>query len=100
MRQNQQDTETMTIAEQKTDPAVAELRQALQSAGPAAAIEKLIAINMERNEARPLLDALLLKARFELGLPGSGAIDEQIDPDLKILPRPGPIFALLVKKIR
>ena len=84
MRQNQQDTETTTIAEQKTDPAVDELRQSLQSAGPAAAIEKLIAINMERNEARPLLDALLLKARFELGLPGSGAIDEQIDPDLKM----------------
>ena len=37
--------------------------------GPVAAIDRLIASLEARDEARPLLDALLLKARHELGLP-------------------------------
>ncbi len=37
--------------------------------GPAAALERLVAWQDERGDARGLLDALLLKARHELGLP-------------------------------
>lgn len=84
MRPNQNDTTTNTPAELQPDPGADEIQSVLKSAGPAAAIEKLIEISMAKNEPRPLLDALLLKARFELGLPGSGAISEQIDPELKL----------------
>jgi hypothetical protein len=43
--------------------------QALGADGPAAALDRLVAWHDERNDARGLLDALLLKARHELGLP-------------------------------
>ena len=43
--------------------------QALSGDGPAAALERLVAWCDERGDARGLLDALLLKARHELGLP-------------------------------
>jgi hypothetical protein len=45
------------------------LDQALRSEGPAAAIDELLRRLDERGEHRALLDALLLKARHELGLP-------------------------------
>lgn len=84
MRPNQTDTNTSTPVEIKPDPSADEIQSVLKSAGPAAAIEKLIEISTAKNEPRPLLDALLLKARFELGLPGSGAVSDQIDPELKL----------------
>jgi hypothetical protein len=43
--------------------------RALAGDGPAAALERLVAWHDERGDARGLLDALLLKARHELGLP-------------------------------
>lgn len=84
MRPNQTDTNTSTPVEIKPDPSADEIQSVLKSAGPAAAIEKLIEISTAKNEPRPLLDALLLKARFELGLPGSGAVSDKIDPELKL----------------
>jgi hypothetical protein len=42
---------------------------ALNGNGPAAALDELIRTLSASGEARPLLDALLLKARHELGLP-------------------------------
>lgn len=84
MRPNQTDTNTSTPVEIKPDPSADEIQSVLKSAGPAAAIEKLIEISTAKNEPRPLLDALLLKARFELGLPGSGAVSDQINPELKL----------------
>ena len=51
------------------DAAFDELDRALRDVGPAAALERLIATLIERRQFRPLLDALLLKARHELGLP-------------------------------
>lgn len=84
MRPNQTDTNTSTPVEIKPDPIADEIQSVLKSAGPAVAIEKLIEISTAKNEPRPLLDALLLKARFELGLPGSGAVSDQINPELKL----------------
>ncbi len=43
--------------------------RALSSDGPASALERLVAWQDERGDARGLLDALLLKARHELRLP-------------------------------
>jgi hypothetical protein len=45
------------------------LDRAYQAEGPGAAIDRLIAMLEESGPPRALLDALLLKARFELGLP-------------------------------
>ena len=45
------------------------LDRALVNSGPEAALERLIGHLAERGEFRALLDALLLKARHELGLP-------------------------------
>jgi hypothetical protein len=42
---------------------------ALHTGGPAAALDRLVTTLSERGEFRALLDALLLKARHELGLP-------------------------------
>src|SRR3954467_6276715 len=41
----------------------------LERSGPSAAIGRLVSEMEERGEPRPLLDALLLKARHDLGLP-------------------------------
>ena len=45
------------------------LDEALRASGPAAVLDALIHQLDERKEFRPLLDALLLKARHDLGLP-------------------------------
>jgi len=45
------------------------LDRALQTSGPAAALDALVGHLSDRGEFRPLLDALLLKARHDLGLP-------------------------------
>src|SRR3954462_6493187 len=45
------------------------LDQALRTSGPAAALDALVGHLSDRGEFRPLLDALLLKARHELRLP-------------------------------
>jgi hypothetical protein len=45
------------------------LDETLRTAGPKAALDRLVAHLNERKEFRALLDALLLKARHELGLP-------------------------------
>ncbi|MFM7317455.1 MAG: hypothetical protein ACKO5E_10940 [bacterium] len=84
MRPNQPETNTTAPVEMQPDPSADEIQSVLKSSGPAAAIARLIEISTEKNEPRPLLDSLLLKARFELGLPGSGAVSEQIDPELKL----------------
>ena len=54
----------------------------LDREGPAAALETLIATLSARGEARALLDALLLKARHELGLPPIqlGPLAELLEP--------------------
>ncbi len=60
-----------------------ELDRALADSGPSAAIDRLIRVLDDRKDYRSLLDALLLKARQELGLPafqGSSLAD---------LPEPG-----------
>ncbi len=45
------------------------IEQAYQTGGPAAAIDRLVQTLEETGPARALLDALLVKARFDLGLP-------------------------------
>lgn len=50
-------------------PGFPELDAALKSEGPAAAVDRLIADLEAKGDYRMLLDALLLKARLELGLP-------------------------------
>ena len=60
----------MTIATDATDASVRLPRRGPRAtSGPSAAIDRLIAAMEERGELRPLLDALLLKARHDLGLP-------------------------------
>ncbi|HEV3122233.1 MAG TPA: hypothetical protein VGY53_10030, partial [Isosphaeraceae bacterium] len=58
------------------------LDRALGEAGAAAAIDHLIDLLGERGEFRALLDALLLKARHDLGLPlvQTGALAEIPEP--------------------
>lgn len=51
------------------DATFANLEQTLQASGPSAALDQLVAHLEERKDYRALLDALLLKARHELGLP-------------------------------
>ncbi|GIW86526.1 MAG: hypothetical protein KatS3mg108_0850 [Isosphaeraceae bacterium] len=50
-------------------PEINTLAATLASEGPAAALDQLIATAHSRGEPRTLLEALLLKARYELGLP-------------------------------
>jgi len=45
------------------------LHQAIRNEGPEFALDQLITLLSERGESRALLDALLLRARHELGLP-------------------------------
>jgi hypothetical protein len=52
-----------------SDLAFDELEARLQESGPAAAIDHLIALLDRDGEYRALLDALLLKARHDLGMP-------------------------------
>src|SRR4051794_32235106 len=52
-----------------SEPDFDALETLLRTDGPAQAIEKLIETLEARKEYRALLDALLLKARHELGLP-------------------------------
>lgn len=56
--------------------------QALRDAGPSAALERLVEHMGGRRDARALLDALLLQARHELGLPliQSGNLSELPEP--------------------
>src|SRR5262245_32040964 len=58
------------------------LDQTLENSGPAAALDALVHHLTERGEFRALLDAMLLKARFELGLPlvQAGALGELPEP--------------------
>ena len=67
-------TDTLTAAEPATseprdDASFTTFEDALNAAGPAAALDRLIDQLDAAHEYRALLDALLLKARFELGLP-------------------------------
>lgn len=63
--------DAQTIVEASTDPAsrLAALEAKLNQEGPGAAIDRLVADLEAAGEHRLLLDALLLKARHELGLP-------------------------------
>ena len=63
-------------------PAFDDLDRTLQGDGPGAALDRLIALLEENGDARALLDALLLKARHELGLPliHSGGVSEIPEP--------------------
>ena len=66
-----------------TDPSLFDvLDRALAEGGPAAAIDRLIGAMEEGDDPRALLDAMLLKARHELGLPAV-----QVD-SLSSLPEP------------
>ena len=66
-------TEDPTMTPPTTEASTAEsfesLDQTLEASGPAAAVDQLIGDLQQRKSYRPLLDALLLKARLELGLP-------------------------------
>jgi hypothetical protein len=63
------DTETLNPAAMDRDAAFVALEETLRASGPEAALERLIGLLTERGEFRALLDALLLKARHDLGLP-------------------------------
>ncbi len=55
---------------QRTEPAPCQaIRTSLEAEGPTAALDRLAASLDASGDYRALLDALLLKARFELGLP-------------------------------
>jgi hypothetical protein len=56
-------------AVQMADDAFSTIERAKQSSGPAAAIEELIRSLENRGEWHRLFDALLLKKKFEMGLP-------------------------------
>jgi hypothetical protein len=75
---------TSPASDTRDDPGLfGSVEDALRTAGPGSAIERLIGHLDARGEYRALLDALLLKARHELGLPliSSGS--------LATLPEPG-----------
>lgn len=61
-----------------------ELEKTLAAGGPMAAAEFLIESAKAKNEARSLLDALLLKARLELQIPPVGVKTELLPDELKI----------------
>ena len=62
-------TPTTIDAEDAATAPFAAIDEALGADGPAAALGRLVAWQDDHNDARGLLDALLLKARHELGLP-------------------------------
>lgn len=62
----------------------AELEQARQAGGPGAAIDTLIETLTRRKEYDQLFDALLLKRRFELGLPLVSPTSSDNVPDEKL----------------
>lgn len=72
----------MSHARAETADAFCALDQALARSGPAAALDALVAGLAERAEFRALLDAMLLKARFELGMPlvQSGPLGDLPEP--------------------
>jgi len=76
-----------TVTAPGPDPALvarkAQLAEILESAGPAAAIEELARSAREELKPRVLLDALLLKARLDLGLPASGIQSDQLSEEVK-----------------
>ncbi len=76
-----------TAAAPGPDPALAarkaRLTDILESAGPAAAVEELARSAREEHKPRALLDALLLKARLDLGLPASGIQADQLPEEVK-----------------
>jgi len=59
----------LTVPEGPGDPLFADLEKSLQELGPIAALDRLVDQLNERKNYRALLDALLLKARQDLGLP-------------------------------
>jgi hypothetical protein len=63
--------EASAVTDQDTQDALAfeALDQALKTSGPSAALDLLVSHLTEKGDFRALLDALLLKARHELGLP-------------------------------
>jgi hypothetical protein len=80
-------TASETVTAPAPDPALVArktcLTKILESAGPAAAIEELARSAREEMRPRALLDALLLKARLDLGLPASGILADQLSEDVK-----------------
>ncbi len=62
-------TATTETLDDATTAAFDAIDRTLDADGPAAALERLIAGLDDRGDARGLLDALLLRARHELGLP-------------------------------
>ena len=75
------DTETPTASTADAGT-LAEIDRALRSEGPGAALDRLVRVLEDRGDYRALLDALLLKARVDLGLPPilSGSLNELPDP--------------------
>jgi hypothetical protein len=65
-----------------SDPEFNAIRATLQSAGPESALRQLIERLDGAGEYRPLLDALLLKARHDLGLPAIqvGSLSDLAEP--------------------
>ncbi len=62
-------TATRTTSEPAQESPFDTLEESIRSSGPAASIDRLIEHLDSAGEYRALLDALLLKARHELGLP-------------------------------
>jgi hypothetical protein len=87
MRPNKSSDAAADTIATETDPAIeartAELEAVLKSAGPAAAADELIRAAREELRPRALLDALLLKARLELGMTPSGMPADQLSDELK-----------------
>ena len=73
---------TPGAATPETAEAFAALDSALSTVGPAAMLDLLVRRLDESQQYRPLLDALLLKARHELGLPPiqAGALNDVPEP--------------------
>ncbi len=87
MRPNKSADDSVATSEPLQDPA-AEARKRtltgiLDSAGPAAAVDELVRSAREESRPRDLLDALLLKARLDLGLPASGIVADQLAENQK-----------------
>lgn len=78
---DEQATATRTVPDVETT-AFAALERAIDERGPGAALDELIRSLSESGEPRALLDALLLKARIDLGLPAV------LDGSLAELPEP------------
>lgn len=90
MRKNQNDSQSSENPSSSDANAVLQnsdalnFQQILREKGPESAVEALIAFQTAANEPRKLLDALLLKARLELGLPATGINPDVISLELKI----------------